>query len=192
MIRLITPLHIGKGRGVGLLLFLFCPLFSFAQYNIDRVLTAGRAALYYEDYVLSIQYFNQAISAKPSSTICDIPYWLMSCWPSWASASSPACSTAACGSRATCSPRGAYSAGGAPPRSAPFPLKSACRMQAWQQSSPEHSSPTRRISPSTRKQPSALCRAPSAAPTIPSAEQSSPASTPTWIRRKQCKGKGKS
>ena len=63
-IRLITPLHIGRGRGVGLL-FLFCPLFSFAQYNIDRVLTAGRAALYYEDYVLSIQYFNQAITAKP-------------------------------------------------------------------------------------------------------------------------------
>ena len=25
----------------------------------------GRSALYYEDYVLSIQYFNQAISAKP-------------------------------------------------------------------------------------------------------------------------------
>ena len=25
----------------------------------------GRSALYYEDYVLSIQYFNQAINAKP-------------------------------------------------------------------------------------------------------------------------------
>ena len=25
----------------------------------------GRSALYYEDYVLSIQYFNQAIAAKP-------------------------------------------------------------------------------------------------------------------------------
>lgn len=38
---------------------------SYAQYNIDRLLMIGRSALYYEDYVLSIQYFNQAISAKP-------------------------------------------------------------------------------------------------------------------------------
>lgn len=36
-----------------------------AQFNTDRLLTIGRSALYYEDYVLSIQYFNQAISAKP-------------------------------------------------------------------------------------------------------------------------------
>ena len=36
-----------------------------AQYNTDRLVTIGRAALFYEDYVLSIQYFNQAIQAKP-------------------------------------------------------------------------------------------------------------------------------
>ena len=36
-----------------------------AQYNIDRLITIGRSALYYEDYVLSMQYFNQAIAAKP-------------------------------------------------------------------------------------------------------------------------------
>ena len=36
-----------------------------AQYNTDRLVTIGRSALYYEDYVLSIQYFNQAINAKP-------------------------------------------------------------------------------------------------------------------------------
>ena len=36
-----------------------------AQLNTDRLVTNGRAALYYEDYVLSMQYFNQAISAKP-------------------------------------------------------------------------------------------------------------------------------
>ena len=36
-----------------------------AQFNTDRLLMVGRSALYYEDYVLSIQYFNQAISAKP-------------------------------------------------------------------------------------------------------------------------------
>lgn len=37
----------------------------YAQFNIDRLVTIGRSALYYEDYVLSIQYFNQAIMAKP-------------------------------------------------------------------------------------------------------------------------------
>ena len=36
-----------------------------AQYNTDRLVTIGRSALYYEDYVLAIQYFNQAITAKP-------------------------------------------------------------------------------------------------------------------------------
>lgn len=44
------------------------PLFlsrSSAQYNTDRLITIGRSALYYEDYVLSMQYFNQAIVAKP-------------------------------------------------------------------------------------------------------------------------------
>ena len=53
------------------LLALQCSMFNvqcskcFAQYNTDRLVTVGRSALYYEDYVLSIQYFNQAISAKP-------------------------------------------------------------------------------------------------------------------------------
>ena len=41
----------------------FLPL--HAQYNIDRLINVGRSALYYEDYVLSMQYFNQAITAKP-------------------------------------------------------------------------------------------------------------------------------
>ena len=36
-----------------------------AQFNTDRLVMIGRSALYYEDYVLSIQYFNQAISMKP-------------------------------------------------------------------------------------------------------------------------------
>lgn len=35
------------------------------QFNTDRLVMVGRSALYYEDYVLSIQYFNQAINAKP-------------------------------------------------------------------------------------------------------------------------------
>jgi len=38
---------------------------SLAQVNTDRLVMIGRSALYYEDYVLSMQYFNQAISAKP-------------------------------------------------------------------------------------------------------------------------------
>ena len=36
-----------------------------AQYRVDRLITAGRSALYYEDFVLSIKYFNLAIGAKP-------------------------------------------------------------------------------------------------------------------------------
>jgi tetratricopeptide (TPR) repeat protein len=36
-----------------------------AQYNTERLITIGRSALYYEDYVLSMQYFNQAIMSKP-------------------------------------------------------------------------------------------------------------------------------
>lgn len=41
------------------------PVCAFAQINTDRVMTVGRNALYFEDYVLSIQYFNQVINAKP-------------------------------------------------------------------------------------------------------------------------------
>ena len=36
-----------------------------AQYNIDRLLTSGQIALSYDDYVLSIQYFNRIIELKP-------------------------------------------------------------------------------------------------------------------------------
>lgn len=49
-------------------LFLILLSFSticFAQINTDRVLAIGRNALYFEDYVLSIQYFNDVISVKP-------------------------------------------------------------------------------------------------------------------------------
>lgn len=51
-----------------IILFLLCLAFSplvSAQINTDRVLAIGRNALYFEDYVLSIQYFNQVIKAKP-------------------------------------------------------------------------------------------------------------------------------
>lgn len=36
-----------------------------AQINTDQVIQIGRNAIYFEDYVLSIQYFNQVIGAKP-------------------------------------------------------------------------------------------------------------------------------
>jgi tetratricopeptide (TPR) repeat protein len=36
-----------------------------AQINTDRVTMIGRNALYFEDYLLAIQYFNQVIKAKP-------------------------------------------------------------------------------------------------------------------------------
>jgi len=36
-----------------------------AQINTDRVFLIGKNALYFEDYVLSIQYFNQVIRSKP-------------------------------------------------------------------------------------------------------------------------------
>ena len=38
---------------------------SSAQINTDQVIRIGQNALYFEDYMLSIQYFNQAIQAKP-------------------------------------------------------------------------------------------------------------------------------
>lgn len=38
---------------------------STAQINTDQVLRIGQNALYFEDYLLSIQYFNQVISVKP-------------------------------------------------------------------------------------------------------------------------------
>lgn len=44
----------GIGCGVG-----------HAQLNTDRITAIGRNALYFEDYVLSIQYFNQVIKLKP-------------------------------------------------------------------------------------------------------------------------------
>lgn len=36
-----------------------------AQLNTDRITSIGRNALYFDDYVLSIQYFNQVIKLKP-------------------------------------------------------------------------------------------------------------------------------
>ena len=44
---------------------LLAPCTVHAQLNTDRITSIGRNALYFEDYVLSIQYFNQVIKLKP-------------------------------------------------------------------------------------------------------------------------------
>lgn len=44
---------------------LLSPTFVSAQINAEQVLTIGRNVLSMEDYMLAIQYFNQAIKAKP-------------------------------------------------------------------------------------------------------------------------------
>lgn len=38
---------------------------AYAQINAEQIVKVGQNALYFDDYVLSIQYFNRAIAAKP-------------------------------------------------------------------------------------------------------------------------------
>ena len=52
-------------RAIAVFLALLAPMFGFAQLNTARVMEIGRNALYFEDYVLSIQYFNKVIDSKP-------------------------------------------------------------------------------------------------------------------------------
>lgn len=53
-------------RTVLSLVGIICLLFPVqAQLNTERVMNIGRNALYFEDYILSIQYFNQVIKVKP-------------------------------------------------------------------------------------------------------------------------------
>lgn len=54
-----------KKRILHIILCVMCPMLVQAQIDTDRVMAIGRNALYFEDYVLSIQYFNQVINAKP-------------------------------------------------------------------------------------------------------------------------------
>ena len=46
------------------LLLSFSSFLSVAQINTDRVMNIGRNALYFEDYILSMQYFNQVIKVS--------------------------------------------------------------------------------------------------------------------------------
>ena len=52
-------------RAIAALVLMFQVMLCCAQLNTTRVIEIGRNALYFEDYVLSIQYFNQVIDAKP-------------------------------------------------------------------------------------------------------------------------------
>jgi tetratricopeptide (TPR) repeat protein len=54
-----------KKKIVSLLVILLSFSASWAQLNTDRVMAIAQNALYFEDYVLAIQYFNQIISVKP-------------------------------------------------------------------------------------------------------------------------------
>ena len=48
-----------------ILICLLCQVVAMAQWNTERIMAIGENALYFEDYVLSIQYFNQVIKIKP-------------------------------------------------------------------------------------------------------------------------------
>ncbi len=52
-------------RAVLVLAMFVCCRQMYAQFNTDYVMMMGRNALYYEDYVLSIQRFNMVINSKP-------------------------------------------------------------------------------------------------------------------------------
>ena len=54
-----------RKRAVAMALFAATAVAAAAQINTEQVLRVGRNALYFEDYMLSIQYFNRVIDAKP-------------------------------------------------------------------------------------------------------------------------------
>lgn len=58
--QFITYLYIAVFSSV-----ILTPFRVSAQINAEQVTRIGQNALYFDDYLLSIQYFNQAISAKP-------------------------------------------------------------------------------------------------------------------------------
>ncbi len=55
-------------RLIQIVAFAVLSIGASAQINTDRLLDIGRNALYFEDYVVSIGYFNQVIEAKPYLT----------------------------------------------------------------------------------------------------------------------------
>lgn len=57
--------HFGKKAIFFILLCISIFSSVHAQINTNRMLTIGKNAFYFEDYILSIQYFNQVIKSKP-------------------------------------------------------------------------------------------------------------------------------
>ncbi len=55
-------------RTISTIVFVLFSMLGIAQINTQRLMDIGRNALYYEDYVIAIQYFNQIIKAKPHLT----------------------------------------------------------------------------------------------------------------------------
>ena len=55
----------GFSRALLVVILLCSSFFVQAQLNTDRLMLIGRNALYFDDYVLSIQYFNQIIKVRP-------------------------------------------------------------------------------------------------------------------------------
>ena len=54
-----------KSRIIVFLVALLSVVKANAQYNVDRLIMNGEVALHYDDYVLSIQYFNKVLALKP-------------------------------------------------------------------------------------------------------------------------------
>lgn len=52
-------------RYITIIIVFLLPFAGKSQINTEQVLRVGQNALYFEDYMLSIQYFNQVIQAKP-------------------------------------------------------------------------------------------------------------------------------
>lgn len=52
-------------RYITIIIVFLLPFVGKSQINTEQVLRVGQNALYFEDYMLSIQYFNQVIQAKP-------------------------------------------------------------------------------------------------------------------------------
>ena len=44
---------------------ILAPMKVRAQVNAEQMVRVGQNALYFDDYMVAIQYFNQAITAKP-------------------------------------------------------------------------------------------------------------------------------
>ncbi len=58
-------MNLSKFIAILTLIISLSPISTTAQVNTEQVMRIGQNALYFEDYMLSIQYFNQVIQAKP-------------------------------------------------------------------------------------------------------------------------------